>query len=323
MDVYLLACASKEDGGGIYQYEVNSEGKLIFLSRDACDYPMYSVQNGVCLHTVLRYEAGLETGCDIVQPILSDGALGTPSAERPSLGVVPCHLAVQGADVYLVNYVTGNVVKNGEIAVLHEGKGPHPARQEKAHTHFVSHLPDGLLGVCDLGTDTLHIYDANLAPVSMARVPAGYGIRHFVTRKVGDGWQIYAINELVPSVSRFAYADGQATYLDTVAIPCKTAGSTAAAIRLAADGKHLYTSVRAENILSVFDVAADGALILRQTVDCGGDGPRDFDLTDTHLICTNQFSNSVTVFEIEKGLIGKMTHQITLPEPLCVVIKEK
>lgn len=322
MDVYLLACASKEDGGGICQYEVNSEGKLIFLSRDACDYPMYSVQNGAFLHTVLRYEAGLETGCDIVQPILSDGALGVPEKARSSLGEVPCHLTVWEGNTYLVNYVTGNVVKNGELVRQHEGNGPHATRQEKAHTHFVSPLPDGLLGVCDLGTDTLHIYDANLVPVSTARVPAGYGIRHFVWKKVGDGYQIYAINELLPSVSRFAYAEGKATYLDTVAIPRVEPRCTAAAIRLSPDGTKLYTSVRGENILSVFDVSADGKPKLLQSVCCGGAGPRDFDVTDTHLICTNQLSNSVTVFALENGLIGKMTDEISLPNPLCVVIRK-
>jgi 6-phosphogluconolactonase len=153
-------------------------------------------------------------------------------------------------------------------------------------------------------------------------VPEGCGIRHFITKRVGDGHQIYTVNELIPSVSRFAYAEGKATYLDTVEIPCTHEGSTAAAIRLSADGMRLYTSVRGENILSVFDVARDGAPVLRQTVDCGGDGPRDFALTDTHLICTNQFSNDVTLFTLEDGLIGKQTDRISLPEPLCVVVKQ-
>ena len=319
MDVYLLACASKEDGGGIYQYEVNSEGKLIFLSRDACEKPMYSVQSGAFLHTVLRYEAGLETGCDIVQPILSDGALGLPEKARSSLGEVPCHLTVWEGNTYLVNYVTGNVVKNGELVRQHEGNGPHATRQEKAHTHFVSPLPDGLLGVCDLGTDTLHIYDANLAPVSMARVPAGYGIRHFVTKAVGEGHQIYAINELVPSVSRFSYDKGVATYLDTVEIPYSVQDSTAAAIRLSADGRYLYTSVRGENTLSVFAVAEDGALTLLQTVACGN-GPRDFDIDDLHLVCANQFGSTVEVYCLQDGLIAARTDEISLPAPLCVVI---
>lgn len=322
MDVYLLACAPQEAGGGIYQYAVDGEGKLIPLSHFSCDRPMYSVQHGAYLHTVLQYEAGKETGCDITQPIAPDGALGTPCAVRSSLGLVPCHLAVQGDDVYLVNYVTGNVVKNGELAVAHEGCGPHITRQEKAHTHFIAPLPDGHLGVCDLGNDTLYVYDGDLVEVSRARVPAGYGIRHFVWKKVGDGYQIYAINELLPSVSRFAYADGKATYLDTVAIPRVEPRCTAAAIRLSPDGTKLYTSVRGENILSVFDVSADGKPKLLQSVCCGGAGPRDFDVTDTHLICTNQLSNSVTVFALENGLIGKMTDEISLPNPLCVVIRK-
>ena len=323
MDLYLLACASEADGGGIYRYALDGVGKLHRADVFCCDQPMYSIIREGVMHTVLHREKGKQTGAYISQCISVDGSLDMPAAVKPSLGEVPCHLAVQGDDVYLVNYVTGNVVKNGELAVAHEGCGPHITRQEKAHTHFIAPLPDGHLGVCDLGNDTLYVYDGDLVEVSRARVPAGYGIRHFVWKKVGDGYQIYAINELLPSVSRFAYAEGKATYLDTVAIPRVEPRCTAATIRLSPDGTKLYTSVRGENILSVFDVSADGKPKLLQSVCCGGDGPRDFDLTDTHLICTNQFSNSVTVFEIEKGLIGKMTHQITLPEPLCVVIKEK
>ena len=321
MEVYLLACAPKEAGGGIYRYAVSGEGKLALLSRYACDYPMYSIRDDAQLHTVLRYEKGMETGAVAVQPIASDGALGTPVDERPSLGLVPCHLAVQDGDTYLVNYVTGNVVKNSTVSVQHGGRGPHKTRQEKAHTHFVSSLPDGLLGVCDLGLDMLFIYNRDLQLVSTAKVPAGYGIRHFVTKKVGDGYQIYAINELVPSVSRFVYDAGRATYLDTVEIPCTVKDSTAAAIRLPSDGNYLYTSVRGENILSVFSVAEDGALTLLQSVPCGN-GPRDFDVTDTHLICANQFGSTVEVYRLEDGLIAGRTDTISRPEPLCVVLAE-
>lgn len=321
MNLYLLASAPAKSGGGIYQYALGANGKLTPVSRFSCDKPMYSVVQDGALHTVLNNMGNEPEGAYFSQPIGAGGALGAPTALMPSQGEVPCHLAVQNGNTYLVNYVTGNVVKNGTFAVQHSGSGPHRTRQERAHTHFVSVLPDGLLGVCDLGTDTLHIYDGDLSPVGTAQVPCGYGIRHFITKRVGDGYQIYAINELVPSISRFAYRGGVATYLDTVMIPCTAERLTAAAIRLSHDGKHLYASVRGENILCKFDIAADGTLALTQAVSCGGDGPRDFDVTDTHLICTNQLSNSVTVFLLEEdGNIGEMTDMLSLPQPLCVVI---
>ncbi len=321
--VYLIACAAANDGGGIYQYALSCAGRLTPLSCFPCDKPMYAVRAENTLHTVLRYEneaAGIKTGAFFSLSLKKNGAFGVPSSSTPSRGEVPCHLTVVGTDTYLVNYISGNVVKNGRKSVFHAGQGAHAVRQNAAHTHFVSELPDGFLGVCDLGIDALRIYDRDLKPISAAEVPSGYGIRHFVTKKTENGCMIYAVNELVPSVSRFAYRNGVATYLDTTHIPCEKKTATAAAIRLSEDGKHLYASVRDENILCVLTVAEDGKLAWVQTVSCEGDSPRDFALCGNHLICANQFSSTVTVFALQDGRIGEKTDAVSLPDPLCVVI---
>lgn len=319
--IYLVACDAVAAGGGIYRYTLNAAGKLTPCSYFACEKPMYTVKRGNVLHTVIRYESEAhKTGAYFALPLDEVGEFGTPAALIGSRGEVPCHLTAVEDDIYLVNYVTGNVVKNGKTAVHHAGCGPNPVRQSTAHTHFVAPLPDGFLGVCDLGLDTLKIYDRGLVPVSEAKVPAGYGIRHFLTLKVGEGFEIYAVNELIPSISRFSYENGKATYLDTVDIPCAAQNPTAAAIRISADGRYLYTSVRAENILSVLERCEGEAPRLVQNVSCGGDGPRDFALCGEYLVCTNQNSNSVTVFAIKDGMIGQMTDEITLPTPLCVVV---
>jgi hypothetical protein len=67
--------------------------------------------------------------------------------------------------------------------------------------------------------DTLAIYDKNLRLISESKVPSGYGIRHLVFSK--DGTYIYAVNELVPSISVFEYAKGKAELVNTVKINCK------------------------------------------------------------------------------------------------------
>lgn len=321
--LYLLACAPQDKGGGIYKYALNEQGRLERLALFPCEKPMYAVRVGDMLHTVVRYEdeaAGKEHGAYFSLPLDENGDFGTASALKPSLGNVPCHLAVIGEDTYLVNYISGNVVKNGEVAIEHRGRGPHPTRQTSPHTHFVAPLPDGHIGVCDLGIDTLKAYDKDLNLVSEAKGPDGYGIRHFVTKSEGGRDTVYAINELVPSVSRFHYEKGRVTYIDSVTIPCECKDATAAAIRLSGDGKTLYTSVRGENILSSFAFGDDGSLIPLQTVGCGGDGPRDFALCGTHLVCTNQHSGTVTVLSVKDGNLGAITDEITLPDPLCVVV---
>lgn len=321
--LYLVACAPQSEGGGIYKYALSDRGRLERLALLPCEKPMYTVRVGNMLHTVVRYEneaAGKEDGAYFSLPLDKNGDFGTPLALKPSLGNVPCHLAVIGEDTYLVNYISGNVVKNGEMSVEHRGRGVNPTRQTSPHTHFVAPLPDGHIGVCDLGIDTLKIYDRDLKPISEARVPDGYGIRHFVTKSEGGHHTVYAINELVPSVSRFRYEKGRVAYVDSVTIPCECKDATAAAIRLSGDGKTLYTSVRGENILSSFALDKDGTPTLLQTVGCGGDGPRDFALCGTHLVCANQHSGTVTVLSVKDGKFSTITDEITLPDPLCVVL---
>ncbi|MBQ9801735.1 MAG: beta-propeller fold lactonase family protein [Clostridia bacterium] len=320
--VYLLSCAPAQHGGGVHKYSLTKAGKLTPLAAFPCEKPMYAVRRGDTLHVLLRYEneqAQIRTGACLALGLDAAGDFLSATAPFPSRGEVPCHLTVIGDDVYLVNYITGNVVKNGQKAVHHAGRGPHAVRQATAHTHFVELLPDGFLGVCDLGTDTLRIYDRDLKPLSAAKVPDGHGIRHFVTAKKGDTTYLYAVNELMPSVSRFVYQNGRAVYLDTVEIPCERSEATAAAIRLSSDGRYLYVSVRAENIIAVFAVGADGSLTLLQTATCGGDGPRDFLLIDGYLVCANQFSSTVTVFGMREGKLSEMTDSIPLADPLCVL----
>ena len=54
--------------------------------------------------------------------------------------------------------------------------------------------------------DTVFVYDRNLDYVSKARVPDGYGARHLALSP--DGKYVYCVNELVSSVTVFAYERG-------------------------------------------------------------------------------------------------------------------
>ena len=194
------------------------------------------------------------------------------------------------------------------------GKSVHPTRQTEPHTHFVDKTPDGDLAVCDLGTDTLAFYDKDLRLISEEKVPSGYGIRHLVFSQ--DGKYIYAVNELVPSVSVFAYEKGKAELIDTVKIDCQNERANGAALRLSADGKYLFVSLREENAICKFAVDK-GQLTLLQTVDCGGDSPRDINLLGDYLISCNEKSGNVAVYDLKNG---KFTDDIKINGALCCVI---
>ena len=241
MEIYILSCEKIENGGGIYAYDLQGNGKLSKLAYFACDRPMYGIKcdKGLCILLRQPFNDTNESGYFFI-----DEKLQTATEIISTKGIVACHLAVDNDDVYAVNYMSGNLVKNGKQIVQRVGKSIHPTRQTQPHTHFVGQTIDGNLAVADLGTDALTIYDKNLQLVSESKVPNGYGIRHLVFSKCGTF--IYTINELIPSVSVFAYETGKINCLQTVKILCKKENASGAAIRLSDDGKYLYVSLREE-----------------------------------------------------------------------------
>lgn len=311
--IYVLSCQTTEKGGGIYAYDLTEKGTLEKCAYFPCDRPMYAVkcEKGLCVLLRQPFENSENSGYFFV-----DGALQNATEIKDTQGVVACHLCVEKDDVYIVNYLSGNIVKNGEIIEQRQGKSVHPIRQSEPHTHFVGQTPDGYLAVCDLGTDTLAIYDKNLHLISESKVPSGYGIRHLVFSK--DGKYIYAVNELAPSVSVFRYVNGKAELINTVEIDCTNEKANGAAIRLSADGKYLYVSLREENAICVFEVDGEKLTFL-QKVDCGGDSPRDFDICGKYLIVCNENSGNVVAYQVANGLVNTKVAQIKTQNALCVV----
>ena len=314
--MYILSCEKAEKGGGIYRCETG-EGGIKINAYLPCDRPMYAVKANGRLHVLLRapFKNGENSGYFSCPEDLSD-----KTDVRDTLGKVACHLCVIEDDVYIVNYLSGNIVKNCERAVAHTGRGANAQRQEAPHTHCVIPSPCDKYILCtDLGTDTLYIYDRALNLKGTAKVPEGYGIRHIVFSK--DGKYIYAINELVPSVSIFKWQNAMANYVNTVKLT-ETEGATGAAIRISNDGKFLYCSVRGENALYV--LRANGAnLSVEQKTGCGGDSPRDFHIIDDEfLVSCNENSDSVVWFSLQNGKIGKKAGELKLKKPLCCVAED-
>lgn len=311
--IYILSCETIKNGGGIYGYELTEKGLLQKKGYFPCDRPMYAVkcEKGLCILLRQPFENSNFSGYFYL-----DENLQTATEIKSTQGVVACHLCVSNDDIYIVNYLSGNIVKNGESIAQRQGKSVHPIRQTEPHTHFVDQTSDGFLAVCDLGTDTLAIYDKNLTLLSEEKVPLGYGIRHLVFSK--GGRYIYAVNELVPSISVFAYQNGKAKLMSTVKIDCQNEKANGAAIRLSDDGKYLYISLREENEIRVYAVNGQ-KLIHMQTVDCAGDSPRDFDIYKDKLIICNEKSEKTIAYSITNGLIVNKVAESPIKNALCIV----
>ncbi len=314
---YILCCDKKRSGGGIYKFSYEASPDEI-RSADAyfpADNVMYAVLDAEKLHVIAdRVLPDNESGIYSLDKMLCEA-----SDIKGTNGDCACHLCVDG-DSYVVNYMTGNIVKVGGRTVQHEGSGVDPERQEQAHTHCAIFSPDKKYVLCcDLGLDQLVCYDRELNIVSAAEVTPGYGIRHAVFSK--DGKYIYAITEMVPAIAVFSFDVGMVELVTEYTIECREQRADGAAIRLSEDGGKLYASLRVENEIAVFDVKKD-KLTLLQKVSCGGRSPRDFNIIDDFLIVTNEKTDNVCIFKLEGGLIGDMITELKLTKPLCCVTDE-
>lgn len=311
-EIYLLSCAEASEGGGVYKYGLTETGKLKEIAYLPCPKPMYAAISDGRLHILLR--SPFTANDNNNSGYFSCKTDFTDRSEiRSTLGRCACHLAVD-KDAYIVNYLSGNIVKNCKKVIDHSGAGVNLPRQDMPHTHFVAFSPDKKYVLCcDLGLDTIFIYDRDLNEISRAKVPDGYGVRHLVFSK--NGKYIYAVNELIPSISVFAYSNGNAEYLSTTKLDCKNKNSTAAAIRSDENDNRLYVSVRGEN--EIYAYTADNAeLLFYGRFPCGGEGPRDFDLIGDYIVCTNENSDNVTV--IEKNDY-RVVNELPIKNPLNVV----
>lgn len=311
-DVYVASCVEK---GGIYHYKMD-DGVLNLIDITSMDRPMYMVVKERKMYIILRAPFTNGDSGLIIYDIDDNGKLVNPSEIFSTKGKVACHLAVEGEDVYCVNYISGSVIKMPELLVEHEGHGIHPQRQEKPHTHYVGVTPDHkYVCVTDLGLDTIFIYDKNLKCYGKAKVPEGHGVRHLAFSE--DGKWLFAVNELMSTVSVFAYENGRLKFVDNCKIlPSDFQGvSTAAAIRVR-DHK-IYVSNRGHDTIAILKFH-NNRLELDGHIDCGGQTPRDFNFTGEYMLSANQDSHEICVFNTSDKF--RLSHKVAVPEPICVCV---
>lgn len=314
--LYFSSC---DKSGGIYHYTVSGT-TLCQLEFTKLDTPMHTCADGNKLYAVIReIDETTHFGGLISFVIGENGELTEPSEVASTKGIVPCYVSVLDGNAYYVNYLSGNVGCSDGSFDAHEGRGVNLPRQDMPHTHYVAPSPDGkYLFCCDLGLDTVFVYDKKLNVVSSAKVPEGAGARHIAAS--ADGKLIYVVNELASSVTVMRYSDGKLTPLDTY--PCikgYMGQNTAAAVRVR--GNYLFVSNRGADTITRFKIEGE-KLTEVKNYPCGGMSPRDFDFAEDLLLCANETTNSVTVFKMngdEPELTGTT---LRFAHPICVTVAD-
>ncbi len=279
-----------------------------------------------------------------------------PMATQHTTGAAPCYASVDrtGNLLFAANYGGGSlavfplgpdgnpgpaatVLNCGDSTECGTG-GPVKDRQSAAHLHCAVLSPDNrFVLACDLGDDAIlafPIHPHTPQPLGkLTRIPtaAGAGPRHLAFHP--NGRWLYCINEINCSVSLFLWRPhgdepaAEAVPGATVSVrPPNTPAdppSTGAEIAFSHDGRFLYTSTRACDVLTVFSVdPSHGQLTQIQQVPCGGKTPRFFalDPSERWLVCAHQDGNSITVFSRDSST-GRLTPRTTTPatNPECLL----
>jgi 6-phosphogluconolactonase len=257
----------------------------------------------------------------------------------------PAHLAVDasGRTLLAANYAEGYVAAipirpDGTLGppnpIKHEGRGPHPTRQDKAHVHSVTLAPDNrCVIVADLGLDRLFTYALEPAaakltpchPPFVATAP-GAGPRHCTFGP--DGTHLYAINELANTITTYAYEARSGTFTPQQSISTLPTGdttpNTTAEIRLHPNGRFVYGSNRGHDSIAVFAVSpANRELTPVEIVPSGGKAPRNFALSPNGkwLVCGHQGTDLLTVFRVDAttGRLTRTPHTAAVPSCVCVL----
>lgn len=255
--------------------------------------------------------------------------------------VTPSHVQVDriGSNVFAANYassfaITYPVRADGgldEHSDLHkyEGSGPNEKRQEASHPHSVFTSPDNRFAlVCDLGTDTVHVYkndtiNHKLVPTEFGQIKTapGAGPRHLAFHP--SGRFVYVLNEMASTVGVYDYDSSTGALAETQTIDTLPSDYDeirwAAEILTSPDGRFLYTSNRGNESIAIFSIdPANGQLTPVGHEPTRGKQPRNFgiDPTGRWLIAANMDSDNCELFRID-SVSGKLTHTRSLEIPSC------
>ena len=211
------------------------------------------------------------------------------------LGSCVCHVAAMpdGKRVVFADYLGGFVgsvaVENGKFGepVIHRhvGSGPNLPRQNSAHCHQATPLPDGSgYAVCDLGLDEIVEYPSGRV---FKTPPAGAGPRHLLFHP--NGHLAFLVSELGNLISSLSWSPSEGfRTLDTLStlenpvnlvnpVQYSTGANLAAAIRFTPDGKRIVVSNRGENSLVVYDFDdLTERMCFKARTLLPGSWPRDF-----------------------------------------------
>ncbi|MGF7078783.1 lactonase family protein [Mucilaginibacter sp. UYCu711] len=346
--IYDLVVGTRTHGAsdGIYVYRFDPEtGKIIYLNHiDGIADPTY-----LCISNNKKFVYAVSdkaTGSGGVYAYKFDAATGKLDSinNQPAYGG-PLYVSVDKAqkNLFAANYLGGvlsvyPINADGSLGAASQviqdiGSSINRLRQEGPHVHTAFLSPDEkYLLYTDLGTDKLNIYKYNPAgslvltpgPVPFVSGNPGYGPRHIDMS--ANGKFIYMLQELTGTVTVYRFNRSRPVELQikSMVVDNFRGNIQAADIHLSPDGRFLYTSNRgsANEIIQFSVNKATGLLTFVKRYSSMGRSPRNFviDPTGNYLFVSNQYSNNVAVYKINKrtGRLTLTPSVINIDAPMCI-----
>jgi len=253
-----------------------------------------------------------------------------------SYGESPCFLIMDPTReiLYVANYTGGSFVafkinEDGSIAekLYFQKFGA------KSKIHHIQFSKDyNSIFIVDLGEDCIIEYNINynkkeLSLIEKSRFyfPEKSEPRHMV---IDEKNNIYIVTEKSCELYKLSHnKNKQLIFVEKKSIlpdnTIRKENYTGCAIKINSEKKNIYVSVRGHDSISIFDIH-DDKMELIQNIDCFGKIPRDiaFDKYEKYLLCANQISDTITIFNIENGKLS-YEDKSKIEAPTCIVVNWK
>lgn len=263
--------------------------------------------------------------------------------QRFAKGTATCFLEIDptGRALLLANYASGSVAAlpihdDGTLGeatsvIQHQGGSKvNPERQDGPHAHCILVGPDHRHAyAADLGLDQILVYRLDPALATLAADGAspvhsspGAGPRHLAFAP--DGKNLYSINELSNTVTRFAVDGRRLERSESLStLPEDFVGTSYCAdLKFTPDGRFLFGTNRGHDSIAIFQVGDGGKLSRSDTVPSLGKGPQNLLITPDGrwLICANMPGDRIVVFHIDPqtGALSPRGEPLVVPRPSCL-----
>lgn len=313
---------------GIYGFALDGKSGGMQGGALVCEAPdakFLALEGGVLAAPVKR---GSRAGICLVDVRSEAGGGGTVCRKEEFLTerVPSCFVGMDGGRLFTANFHEGTVSVygvDGLKAVLEKriliGEG--------AGCHQVLFSGQRMLVPC-MELDEVRVFerDGDFTEAGRIRFPEGCGPRHGVCDR--EGKRLFIVGQKNNRLYCFhRMEDGEFREEWNLGLLDETegAGSEAAAIRLSADERFLYVSVRGADIAAVISLENQPAKVV-QRKGCGGRHPRDLVLAagGKFLITANRDSGDLVSFPVdrESGRIGEACGRVRTGRAVCIALEE-